>query len=129
MKKLLAVSTLIMMMAVSSGFVVTSANAFWCGSRLVNPGDTRSDVLRKCGPPDWVDSWEEARVERVFGLPYSRWHGGHNWGGSETHFPRGVVIYITVEEWTYNRGPTQFQRILRFENSRLVIVETGDYGY
>jgi len=36
---------------------------------------------------------------------------------------------ITIEEWEYNFGATQFIRYLRFENGRLREITTGDYGY
>jgi hypothetical protein len=38
-------------------------------------------------------------------------------------------VHVTIEEWIYNFGPTQFMRILRFENNKLIEIETGDYGY
>jgi hypothetical protein len=31
-----------------------------------------------------------------------------------------VLQEVTVEEWTYNLGPTMFIRTLRFENGHLV---------
>ncbi len=42
---------------------------------------------------------------------------------------RPVGIFATVEEWTYNLGPTEFVRILRFEGGRLAEIETGRYGF
>ena len=32
--------------------------ALRCGTRLVSSGDTKFEVLQKCGEPDFVDSWE-----------------------------------------------------------------------
>ncbi len=37
--------------------------------------------------------------------------------------PRG-----TIDTWVYNFGPKTFLRILTFRNSRLVTIETGNYG-
>ncbi len=101
-----------------------SASAFRCGTRLISVGDTRSEVLSRCGEPSWVDNWEEDRVERVFGWPY---YTGSPYAG--TRYPLYIVVRVTVEEWTYNMGPSHFIRILRFENGRIVSIETGDYGY
>jgi hypothetical protein len=36
---------------------------------------------------------------------------------------------VTVEQWIYDLGRTQFTRILTFENNRLARIETGDYGH
>ena len=104
--------------------LVDAASAFRCGTRLVNIGDRKAEILGKCGPPDWVDFWEEDRIERVFGFSYSddSFYLG-------TRIPTAAVVRVPIEEWTYNSGPTQFIRILKFENSRLISIETGGYGY
>ncbi len=101
-----------------------AALAFRCGTRLVNVGDLKAQVLGKCGPPDSVDFWEEDRIERVFGYSYS--DDSYYLG---TRIPTAVVVRVPIEEWTYNPGPTQFIRILKFENNRLISIETGNYGY
>jgi hypothetical protein len=99
-----------------------SASDFRCGSHIISPGDRKFDVLRKCGNPDNVEVREEVRIKRDLGaqlfLP-----------GEEPPgfvFPRELV---TVEEWEYNLGPQRLIRYLTFENSRLIKITTGDYGY
>ena len=101
-----------------------NALAFRCGTRLVELGESRGQVILKCGPPDWIDWWVENRRDRVFGPPYSNWN--RPW---ETRIPHDSIFQVTIEEWTYNLGPTQFIRILTFENSRLIRIDTGEYGY
>ena len=101
-----------------------SVNRFECGSRLVSVGDSRYEVLAKCGEPSWRDGWEEERLERVGGIPY--------FDGSPfytSRIPTLVNVHVWVEEWIYNRGPSRFMRILRFENNRLIDIVVGDYGY
>jgi len=100
-----------------------SSFAFRCGSRLISLGATRGEVIDKCGPPNWQDSWEEDRLERVSGIPYSP-----NGSFSGTRVPFVTIVRVTVEEWTYNFGSSYFMRILRFENNRLKKIETGGYG-
>jgi len=102
-----------------------SALAFRCGTRLVSVGDTKAEVAAKCGPPDWQDQWQEDRIERVYG-PSANPPGSSPSQGVRT--PIVFVIHVTIEEWTYNLGPSRFIRILRFENSRLVDIQTGNYG-
>lgn len=35
---------------------------------------------------------------------------------------------VKIDEWTYNRGPAEFIRYLRFENGILTNIATGDKG-
>ncbi len=107
------------------GIGVGMASSFRCGTRIVSPGDTASEVIYKCGQPDHVETWEETRVSRDFykNIP----------GDPDTpefyREPFLVKEYVRVEEWEYNLGPTQFIRYLRFENGRLRRITTGGYGY
>ena len=107
-------------------FVASSdimASELVCGSSIITVGDRRYDVLRKCGDPSHVESWEEVRIRRDVGSwmlePEKRFYLG----------PLFVNELVTIEEWEYNLGPTRFIRYLRFENGRLTRVTAGDYGY
>ena len=99
------------------------ASEFVCGSSIITVGDRRYDVLRKCGDPSHVESWEEVRIRRDVGSwmlePVKRFYLG----------PLFVNELVTIEEWEYNLGPNRFVRYLRFENGRLTRVTAGDYGY
>jgi hypothetical protein len=108
------------MLVLLSSFAVSQVHAFSCGTRLVEIGNTRYDVISKCGSPDWKDSWEEERIERVWGYSYTT--------KGLTRVPVATIVHVTIEEWVYNLGPTKFVRILRFENNRLVDVDSGGYG-
>lgn len=115
--------SLLLILLLACLILPVSAQAFRCGNRLVEVGDRRSEVLSSCGAPTWVDSWDEDRLERYFAPPYTT-------GNKQraVRVPLYTNVRVTVEEWTYNFGPTQFIRILRFENSKLVDITTGDYG-
>jgi hypothetical protein len=78
--------------------VLTAVDAYGlrCGNDLVDVGDSKIDVLAKCGEPVVRDEWYE-----------------------EESFRRSSVS-IRVEEWTYNFGPTRFIYFLKFKNGRLV---------
>jgi hypothetical protein len=95
-----------------------------CGSRLVSIGDYRYDVLRKCGDPVNIETWKEVRIRRglLLSFPITL---------EQELFPRSPLAkeLVTIEEWEYNFGVTQFVRYLRFENGRLRRITTGDYGY
>jgi hypothetical protein len=85
------------------------ADSFNCDGGIVSTGDGNFDVLAKCGPPDFKDSHQEEVVQR-FGGTWQR-------------------VYVTVDEWTYNLGPTQFTRIVVLKNGRISEIRLGQYGY
>lgn len=124
--------TLVLIFGLTAGLPTADGSSRWsrsvsrfeCGSRLVAVGDSRFEVLRKCGEPSWRDAWEEERLERVGGIPY---FDGSPFYASRV--PTLVNVHVLVEEWVYNRGPTRFMRVLRFENNRLIDIQVGDYGY
>lgn len=103
------------------------AFAFRCGTQLVDEGDTKYEVLHKCGEPNHIESWEEERIQRDFGVrrEYDSRAGRYNWYRA----PFLVKEKVRIEEWTYNPGPTEFIRYLRFENGILTNVSTGDKGF
>ncbi len=104
--------------------VAADVSAFRCGTRLITTGNTKYEVLWKCGEPTWVESWVEKRIEPYAVEPFS---DGHKFYLQNPTF--ATVVYVTVEQWIYNLGRTQFTRILTFENNRLARIETGDYGH
>jgi hypothetical protein len=86
------------------------ADSFSCDGGIISTGDRNSDVIAKCGSPDFRDSHQEEVVQRL---------------DADTK----QKIYITVEEWTYNLGPNQFTRIVTLKNGRVAEIKTGNYGY
>ena len=104
--------------------VANEASAFRCGNRLVATGDSKYDVLWKCGDPAWVESWVENRVEPYSIQPFP--DGRRLYLQNPTF---AVVSFVAVEQWTYDFGPNQFIRVLFFENNRLMRIETGGYGH
>jgi hypothetical protein len=85
-----------------------------CGTVLVSLGDTKLETLLKCGEPVWRETLA----------------GGCCPGSYLRRDGRRFKTYSGFfEEWTYNFGPQQFMRILRFQNGRLMDIELGGYGY
>jgi len=76
----------------------TSADSMRCGKRLVRDGQRTAEVRAACGTPT-------SAVQRVVGRT-------------------GLVI----DEWSYDFGPHDFVRHLRFENDVLVSITSGEYG-
>lgn len=82
--------------------------ALRCGSQIVGEGDTKVEVLAKCGEPLLREYIGE---DATFNYGY------------------GTYSKRTVEEWTYNFGPNKFMQILRFRGSTLIDIKNGDKGF
>ena len=97
---------------------ISAANVYGlrCGNGLVDVGDPKIDVLRKCGKPDIVDQWDEEEV--IAGSTAGQIGEG-----------RRTRSFVNVEQWTYNFGPTRFIYILIFRNGNVAEIKTGDRGF
>lgn len=92
------------------------AQALRCGTNLASKGDHFSEVLDKCGEPDFSDEWIEYKTYRIY----------------DERLPmvyHDVSRPVTVKEWTYNFGPNRFMQVLRFENGKLVDIHSLGYGH
>ena len=97
---------------------------FRCGNEIISVGDRKFDVLRKCGEPANVDVRQEVRTRNLGSVIL----------GPEKRiqiYPAPFLVeeLVTIEEWEYNSGPSKFIRYLTFENSSLVSIALGDYGF
>jgi hypothetical protein len=93
------------------------AFAFRCGTKLVSEGDTRSQVIAKCGDPSDVTNQGS-----VFRRPVYWNHGRRYYIGED-------FIEVPIETWVYNLGPNKLMRRLRFEGGVVVDIATLGYGY
>jgi len=96
------------------GGVGTAFAGFRCGPKLVTIGDTKVEVIGKCGEPTFTEI-----TSVVTGGSYGR------------NLPYGKSydrVTQAVEKWTYNCGPHHFIKILVFRGGTLRDIETGDYG-
>jgi hypothetical protein len=91
------------------------ADGIRCRNALITRGDNLLRVQHECGTPTYATQY----VIYGFRPAYNGVLGGY----------ANESIPITVEEWTYNFGPTRFMRRLRFENGELMSIESLEYGY
>lgn len=90
--------------------------AMRCGNKLISEGDTRGELLTRCGEP--------AEVTRNVALrPPIFWEGGRPW-----RVPGGD-IEVQIEIWTYNFGSTQLMRRVTLEDGIVKQIDTLGYGY
>ncbi|MEI7703592.1 MAG: DUF2845 domain-containing protein [Deltaproteobacteria bacterium] len=83
-----------------------------CPGGVVSVGDSRLDVLGKCGPatlvesrPKQVNEWQADRYQAV-----------------------GRTVTATLETWTYDRGSSRLLQYVKIEAGKVVDVRTGGYG-
>ncbi len=73
-----------------------------CSDQIITRGDSKSDVLAKCGEPNWKDAHE-----KMFGESLERGIGRKQ--------------FAKVEEWTYNLGAYLLSVYSPSETARLLI--------
>lgn len=93
------------------------ADAMRCGSKLVNSGDTQSEVRELCGEP--TDVQTRTVVRRRYFDRYGR----------RFNFGEQIEEEVAVEVWTYNLGPYKLQRRVLFIDGLVDEIETLGYGY
>jgi hypothetical protein len=94
-----------------------SAQAMECGNRLITQGDSLAKVASLCGNPTQVD--RKSIVRQASG----------GWVNGQWVASAGAQVEIPVEVWLYNLGPDKLMRQIRFEDGRVVKIETLDFGY
>ncbi len=117
------VSTVFLMFVIVLVVSHVAAADLRCGTKIIVLGERQYDVLRKCGEPSNVTTWEEMRIKKEFGAGVLDPDPGFR------RVPLLVEERVTIEEWEYNLGSNSFIRYLRFENGRLIKITEGDYGY
>ena len=95
-----------------------------CEPYVISSGASQSEVLKKCGAPVNIASWEEERIKRdtYKNIPVQSQE-------ELSQEPLFVKEYVKIEEWEYNFGPTRFIYYLRFKNGKLERITSGEYGY
>jgi hypothetical protein len=98
--------TLAIAMALIAGAAGRAAaeDGMRCNGDLISIGDGEAVVQQKCGAPT-----KAARRD-------------------ERTYVRGRYFRSVVDTWTYDRGRSEFVRILTFVDGALRTVELGDYG-
>ncbi len=84
------------------------AESFRCGSRIVSEDSTVEELLALCGEP----TSRTIETVDVYGPSVS--------GGGRVR--RGTV---TIEKWTYDRGPQSFPMVVTIEDGKIKSMERG----
>ena len=105
----LAVSTV--MLFYTSAYA-TETGSMRCQEGIVSIGDTAGAVVSKCGQPAYTTQRERKDVEAAS-------KGSRN----------KAITSVTIDDWTFNFGPNQFQYRVLLENGGVTGIESLDYGY
>ena len=129
MKARLALAHAVLTLLLISGYAIAE-DSFRCGSKMVSIGDSKYQVLAKCGNPSYKEVRREKKIKRdlypdLFPPP------GYQGRREQERYREPFLVeeYVNIEEWTYNRGANSLLATLTFENGKLVDVETDGYGY
>ena len=98
------------------GILVTGV-VFYCGvlradrcpNGVVMVGDSKFEVITKCGEPSFEDFRQVEKIAQTGANEVTRW-------------------IIDIEELVYDFGPNRFIRIFEFENGVLAGISQGGYG-
>ena len=92
---------------------------FRCSGHIISPRSLSSEVRKKCGEPNHTTQWEMGCK--------GCWRQVYCYEGECHDLPKLIQERpIKMECWTYNFGPNQFVRFLKFQNGRLINIKTGD---
>jgi hypothetical protein len=100
----LVVARLLLLGAVTLAPPALAADSIRCDGGIVSVGDSRLDLLGKCGLP----ALQEA--EPVLWSPT-------------------VDLTLLIERWTYNFGPDRFIQIVSLQGGKVIAIERGGYGF
>ena len=83
------------------------ADSLRCAGGLVSVGDTKLDLLGKCGEPALVD-------------PHTEERGRVQLDAQQVATTRRAVV--TVEQWTYDFGPSSFVQLVTLEGGKVIAI-------
>lgn len=88
---------------ISSTAFANSTSSMRCNNGIISLGATKQETISMCGEPSFKDSYQE---------PINKY---------------GATI--TIDQWTYDFGPSQFVYITYFQSGKLVKIEsTNNWG-
>jgi hypothetical protein len=86
-----------------------------CDGGIVSIGDSKLDLLGKCGVPSLQEASQEDRAS------FQRTR--------DDQLLSGRRVTLTIERWTYDFGPRRFIQVVTLDTGKVVSIEQGSYGY
>jgi hypothetical protein len=110
--------------AAGSVLALDAMDSFRCGSKLVMIGDTKIDIVSKCGEPAQRENIVRSTTVKKSGKKSSNKPAKKSGGQGSKAEGRSRAD----EQWTYNFGPRDFIYILSFEGTELKGIGRGGRG-
>lgn len=125
MKYIFRLSALILIFVVQTAH----ADAMRCGNKLVSIGDSKAEVLIKCGEPmmrETIAIEQKAEyAELALRYPLLYKHGLLK-DDEGTVIGKETSVTYSVDQWTYHLGQGKFLRTLIFKGGQLVAIDHGE---
>ncbi|WP_455221074.1 DUF2845 domain-containing protein [Kaarinaea lacus] len=119
----------VLLLAAMSSVSYAQAN-MRCGSKVISVGDSKAEVLLKCGEPLLKEAVAVKEESKRINIPLtSETDNGAQDAATNANpaeVQRKESITKTVDQWTYNQGSGRLLKILTFEGGELVDIATGD---
>ena len=95
------------------------AESLRCGGSLAQIGDTKADILDKCGAPLVTDTYCEP-------IALNTQPQGVQNGDNNVQYNTAIATCVNVDIWTYNPGKGKFMAHLYFSQGELQKIRYGD---
>lgn len=112
-----------LVLALLLSLITAPIQAMRCGNRLVQEGDTKLEVLRKCGEPTLSEGSGIVEQEDEIAIADKLNDKLLLIGRQQSRFSQ------PVETWHYNCGSNRFARVLTFVGPYLGRIETSEQGF
>ena len=127
--KISIISLLLLSLVAMSSIGYAEAN-MRCGSKLISIGDSKAEVLLKCGEPLLKEAVAVREESKRIDIPLTSTPKSDAGSSADDNDPavirRKESVTRTVDQWTYNQGSGKLLKILTFEGGELVAIATGD---
>lgn len=109
-----ACAALVPLLLLAAAALPARADSIDCSGGIVNTGDTKVDLLAKCGEPTTSESRSAERSNYAV--------------DPSTGSAQGRRVTVNVETWLYDRGESRFLQFVALESGKVVSVQSGGYG-
>ncbi|WP_455201634.1 DUF2845 domain-containing protein [Kaarinaea lacus] len=97
-----------------------------CGSKIISVGDSKAEVLIKCGEPLLKEAIGQKEKSKRIDIPLTSDTGTEKNKQNTATVRRKESVTRTIDQWTYNQGSGKLLKILIFEGGELVEINNGD---
>ena len=115
---------LFMFVVAGSAFALDAMDSMRCSSKLVMLGETKTEVISKCGEPTLREKVTRSTAVKKSSKKSGQKSTGKSGGGGTKTEERSRAD----EQWTYDLGPRDFIYTLTFEGVELKSIGRGGRG-